>query len=117
MYEVPGGPQQQQQHDRSFLVVRTKMAAAWQTVYTKLMTGKGVINRCRMYLVCCAVNAPKLRTFGAIFVRKRDEVHLSARYFLIVLADPYSVCSVGGGLGRPRVVSRRNLLPVSVFAK
>ena len=72
------------------------MAAAWQTVYTKLRTARGSENACGMYLVWCAVNAPQPRTFSAVFARTRDEVHLSVRYFLIVLADPYSVCSAGG---------------------
>ena len=38
--------------------------------------------------------------FRAIFARKRDEVHLSFRYLLVVLPDPYSAFSVGGSLGR-----------------
>ena len=36
-------------------------------------------------------------------------MHLSVRCFLIVLADTYSVCSSGGGLGRACVVSRRGV--------
>ena len=46
-------------------------------------------------------------------MKKRDEVHLSVRYFLIVLADRCSGYSVGGGLGllayvtiRPGVVAK-----------
>ena len=36
---------------------------------------------------------------------------LSARYFVIALADPYSVLSAAwGGLGRARAASQRGLL-------
>ena len=41
-----------------------------------------------------------------MLARKRDEVHVSPRYRLIVLADPYPVWSARGGLGGARVVSR-----------
>ena len=46
----------------------------------------------------------------AIFARKRDEVNLSVRDFLVMLADPYSAYSAGGGLGRARAASLRGLL-------
>ena len=39
-----------------------------------------------------------------VFVFPREEVHLSARYSLMVLADPYSVYSAEGGLGRGHAV-------------
>ena len=43
-------------------------------------------------------------------------MHLSARHFLIVLADPCSVYSAGRGLGRARAASRpAGLLLVSFF--
>ena len=58
------------------------------------------------------MNAPQLFLDARLshFTRKRDEVRLSARYCLIVRADPYSVCSAGGGPGRAHVVSRRGVL-------
>lgn len=37
-------------------------------------------------------------------------MHLPPQHVLIVLADAYSVYSVGGGLGRARGASRRGLL-------
>ena len=64
-----------------------------------------------LLVVCCERSSACLRrTFEAIFARNRDEVHLSALYLRIVLADPYSSYSALGSLGRARTASRWCLL-------
>ena len=42
---------------------------------------------------------------SAVFATPHDEVHLSARKSLIVLADPYTAQSAKGGLGIALAVS------------
>ena len=78
-----------------------------------------IINTRTTLLVCCERSSAFLkRTFLEPFSRGivmgckvRCKVHLSVRYFLTVLTDPYSVCSAaGGGLGRGRAASRWGLL-------
>ena len=82
-------------------------------LYFQCICVVGVLLRCKnMYVgyTWCAVNALEL----FLDVLLSHEVHLSIRYFLTVLADPYSVYSAGGRLGRARAASRRGLL-LSIF--